>query len=558
MVALYAMAILAPLLGGGGGSSDVVLLDFYSTQCGPCRKMEPTIATLESHGAPIRKVDVNREPHIAKQYNVTMLPTFVLTVDGQEIDRIVGPCRIGDLAALFRKAQQPGIAAKAGTGPAMPQPSLVASPVATTPSRDPFLQHGPPAELPPSPPAANLPYQPAPAPAYSPPPAYAQPPVPAGQPFAMANATPAPFANPAPAATTSPPAQPVVPAHLRGGAMEGPAPRASQGREVPAMYVAPVPIPRGPSAMEQAMAASVRLKVEDASGFSYGTGTVVHSHGNESLVITCGHIFRDSKGQGPIHVDLFAAGTRSTVRGSLLHCDLDRDVALVTIRTEKPLPVARVAPANRNPNAGERVFSIGCNHGQDPTLMNGQVNQTNSSRVTTSQGENVYLVEVSGKPVDGRSGGGLFTANGELIGICNFADRQAERGFYASAATVRGALDAKNLSFVYRQPPPTNDNAQHLFADQAQPLPPDPAPANPGNGAPNVAPFGGAPVGVLSGPIAGVPPGAQVICLVRGPADPNGRYSMYVLEQPSHSFLEQLAKESRTQTGEPTTLRIER
>ena len=37
-----------------------------------------------------------------------------------------------------------------------------------------------------------------------------------------------------------------------------------------------------------------------------GTGTLIDSRGDEILILTCGHIFRDSKGKGPITVDLFA------------------------------------------------------------------------------------------------------------------------------------------------------------------------------------------------------------------------------------------------------------
>ena len=53
-------------------------------------------------------------------------------------------------------------------------------------------------------------------------------------------------------------------------------------------------------AEQRAMNATVRLKVADSEGTSYATGTVIHSHGNESLVMTCGHVFRDSQGQGKI------------------------------------------------------------------------------------------------------------------------------------------------------------------------------------------------------------------------------------------------------------------
>ena len=56
------------------------------------------------------------------------------------------------------------------------------------------------------------------------------------------------------------------------------------------------------------IASSVRIRVDDPAGRSFGTGTIIDSRSGEALIITCGHLFRDSKGQGPVTVDLFTAG----------------------------------------------------------------------------------------------------------------------------------------------------------------------------------------------------------------------------------------------------------
>ena len=55
------------------------------------------------------------------------------------------------------------------------------------------------------------------------------------------------------------------------------------------------------------MAATARLRVEDGEGVSWGTGTVIDSRQGEALILTCGHIFRDSDGKGRVEVDLFGA-----------------------------------------------------------------------------------------------------------------------------------------------------------------------------------------------------------------------------------------------------------
>ena len=55
--------------------------------------------------------------------------------------------------------------------------------------------------------------------------------------------------------------------------------------------------------------------MEDANGHSYGTGTIIDARGGEALVLTCGHIFRDSDGKGPITIDLVGLETPRQVAG---------------------------------------------------------------------------------------------------------------------------------------------------------------------------------------------------------------------------------------------------
>jgi thiol-disulfide isomerase/thioredoxin len=53
------------------------------------------------------------------------------------------------------------------------------------------------------------------------------------------------------------------------------------------------------------IAATVRIHVEDAQGRSFGTGTIIDSRSGEALIVTCGHLFRESKGKGPMTVEMF-------------------------------------------------------------------------------------------------------------------------------------------------------------------------------------------------------------------------------------------------------------
>jgi S1-C subfamily serine protease len=121
----------------------------------------------------------------------------------------------------------------------------------------------------------------------------------------------------------------------------------------------------------------VRLKVEDGRGFGYGTGTIIDTHENEALVVTCGHLFRESQGQGKIAADVFAGGSLQTVEGELLEYDLDHDIALVSLRVPFAVQAAIVGPPGCTVRPGDRVFSVGCDKGQDPTVRRSHITAVN-------------------------------------------------------------------------------------------------------------------------------------------------------------------------------------
>ena len=57
--------------------------------------------------------------------------------------------------------------------------------------------------------------------------------------------------------------------------------------------------------------------------------------------------------------------------------------------------------------------------------------------------------DIYGRPVDGRSGGGLFTQEGELIGICNAAAVEVDEGIYTALDTIYWQLAKVNLDYLF-------------------------------------------------------------------------------------------------------------
>ena len=70
-----------------------VLVDFYATWCGPCQMMAPILEQVNqklSNRLQIVKIDTDKYPEIASQFNIAALPTLVLFREGQPIKRIEG------------------------------------------------------------------------------------------------------------------------------------------------------------------------------------------------------------------------------------------------------------------------------------------------------------------------------------------------------------------------------------------------------------------------------------------------------------------------------------
>lgn len=200
-----------------------------------------------------------------------------------------------------------------------------------------------------------------------------------------------------------------------------------------------------PLVIERAMAASVRIRIHDGGGKSTGSGTIVDYRSGEALVATCGHIFRESKGQGSIEVDLFGPGGRRTVPGTVVSYDLKADIGLLRIKPGTAVTTAALASLGAAPRKGDAVFTVGCSHGDNPT-----------SRVSHITSLEKFVgpsnIQVAGQPVQGRSGGGLFDAQGHLIGVCNAADPADDEGLYASLKVIHGELARVGLDQVLARP----------------------------------------------------------------------------------------------------------
>lgn len=309
----------------------------------------------------------------------------------------------------------------------------------------------------------------------------------------------------------------------------------------------------GPTHLEaRLIASSVRLRVEDAQGISYGTGTIIFAQHGEAIVLTCGHIFRESQGRTPVQVELFeAAGTprvADVVDGEVLGYDLTRDLGLVRIRAARPICAASLAATSfwESLQPGNKAISVGCNHGKEPTVWHTRLTAINRYVGPAN-------VEASRTPVQGRSGGGLFNERGELIGVCFAADDQGNEGLYVGLPAIYDELDRLQLTSIATPP-----NPAALAMDR-------PSAGGDGRGLQSRAPQAGgtAPRGLVPAPsgdrvlasaesktltseelaaleeIGQRSRGSEVIVIIR-PKSPGDRCEILSLQNPSREFIGQL------------------
>ena len=317
--------------------------------------------------------------------------------------------------------------------------------------------------------------------------------------------------------------------------------------------------PRPASTTSNPLAVCARIRVHDSRGLDVGSGTVIDSRPGRTIILTCGHIFRHYDSNGRIEVDLFGDQQHRTSDGKLIDFDLKSDVGLISISTLHPVPAAKLAATPAA--AGQHVFSIGCGGGDPPTRL--------QHLVTSTTRYKAGFIECTGTPNQGRSGGGLFSTDGDVLGVCVLADPKARRGLYAGLPAVHSLLTRAGFSHlrgaagqvakVMEEPPfeamvdepefepGISATMSESVNDGDAPPPRTPLKLTSVPVVQNNQPALPASVSVLSSPALQEQlsslRGAEVICIVRDRNNPEGKSRIIVIHEASDRFIADLTGE---------------
>ncbi len=69
-------------------SQGLVLLDFYTNFCGPCKMLAPVLEKIEN--IKIFKIDASSNPNLTSEHNISSVPTLIYMRNGVILEKTIG------------------------------------------------------------------------------------------------------------------------------------------------------------------------------------------------------------------------------------------------------------------------------------------------------------------------------------------------------------------------------------------------------------------------------------------------------------------------------------
>ena len=90
------------------GSDGLILADFYSDSCVPCKRLSPVLAEIEDkYESQIKlvKININFDPELAEKYEVRSVPAILFFRSGEVVARLNGSVKSDEIASVIENLQ---------------------------------------------------------------------------------------------------------------------------------------------------------------------------------------------------------------------------------------------------------------------------------------------------------------------------------------------------------------------------------------------------------------------------------------------------------------------
>lgn len=185
----------------------------------------------------------------------------------------------------------------------------------------------------------------------------------------------------------------------------------------------------------------VRILSKYSDGYATGTGFVIKSDKNETLIITNHHVVEDNPYSISVWVD-----NEELINAEILAATNQKDICV--LRLTQQISLKPVILSETSAKQGDAVYAVGfpaaadilsdteAHTSQDATITDGIVSARRE--VTTTQyGTPVEILQISAAINSGNSGGPLFDLNGKVVGVNTYG--------IADAQGIFGAIDISEI-----------------------------------------------------------------------------------------------------------------
>ena len=195
----------------------------------------------------------------------------------------------------------------------------------------------------------------------------------------------------------------------------------------------------------------VRILSKYTNGSSTGSGFVIKNEPGEVLVVTNDHVVDGD----PYSISIWV-GEDEMVAAEIVFTTSEKDLCVLRVKDEldmKPLKLSREEPQQGSaiyavgfPGVGDILSDTAAHTSEEATITDGIISAIRNFTIEQG-GAPVKLLQVNAAINSGNSGGPLFNAKGEVIGINTYKVNADSQGVFGSVAVSElwDLLDRRNI-----------------------------------------------------------------------------------------------------------------